>query len=153
MAGLQRRRPAGPTNIVLPQFVVGIAQTTNVEYSMRDIVSEVTETDDLCIQWLASYGLIANERLCHRCVGVSCTVIKCSDCVDGIRWRSHQWKSVSSIRLGSFFEKSHLKLATIVEMIYHWALNHKATEVVNDLSLSWHTVVDWFNFIRDICSE
>jgi hypothetical protein len=56
------------------------------------------------------------------------------------------------ISIGSFFEKSHLKLVTIVGTIHHWALNHKATEVVNDMSLPRHTVVKWFNLIRNICS-
>ena len=58
-----------------------------------------------------------------------------------------------SIRANSWFEKSKLDILTILKLTFYW-LNRCTNEFVqNQLILgSKHTVVDWFNFAREVCA-
>ena len=73
---------------------------------------------------------------------------------DGYIWRCPTCRAKKSIRDGSFFSKSKLDLCTLVEMIYYWAIRLSQGNVMEQLRIvSKSTLVDWFNFIRDICIE
>ena len=59
-----------------------------------------------------------------------------------------------SIRHSSWFANSHLSLAKILKLTYYWVYETKnfrakfETEVGNG-----GTIVDWFNFCREVCTE
>ena len=67
-------------------------------------------------------------------------------------WKTAQKKT--SIRHGTFFEKSNLTLETIVRFIYLWA--HEVLSVKTarrEFKMSNGAIVDWKSFLRDICAE
>ena len=51
-----------------------------------------------------------------------------------------------------FFAKSNLLLGDIVSTIYYWAVGMSMTTTVTVLGLSIHTVIDWYNILREECS-
>ena len=59
-----------------------------------------------------------------------------------------------SVRAGSWFENSHLTLKEFVKLTYYWV--HKTRQ---ETARRWvrinceETVVDWYNFCREVCSE
>ena len=57
-------------------------------------------------------------------------------------------QSVLSMRKGSFFAGSHLKVQEIVEISYWWARGMTVANVVHETGHSVKTVVDWYNFHR-----
>ena len=60
-----------------------------------------------------------------------------------------------SIRRGSFFEKSQLRLTQIVQLVKYWAATRMLAydDIMAETGLSKPTLVDWFNFIRDITEQ
>lgn len=73
----------------------------------------------------------------------------------------YSWKCGSSKcrarispRKDSFFEGSHLTDGQIFGLIYSWVYRSPEDNVKRELQIgSDHTLVDWFNFCRDICCQ
>ncbi len=57
------------------------------------------------------------------------------------------------MRDGSFFKGSHLKLNEILELSYWWANGASVTRAMHETGHSSRTVVDWYNFHRDVCAQ
>lgn len=58
-----------------------------------------------------------------------------------------------SLREDSFFSGSHLKLTEIIEISYWWSKNEPVSRVVQETGHTQKTIIDWFNFHRDICTQ
>jgi len=76
-------------------------------------------------------SLIAGGQLWH------CTNRKCS--------------AKNSIRKYSFFSRSHLPLATITKLVYYWTYKYPQEIILHELGLSTKTVVNFYNFCREVC--
>ena len=74
---------------------------------------------------------------------------------DGYGWRCERpCRRRVSVRAGSFFEKSNLSLAKILQLLYQWAhRNASFLSLHHELNLATNTVVDWKNFSRDVCAQ
>jgi hypothetical protein len=57
-----------------------------------------------------------------------------------------------SIRIGTLFEKSHLELRQILWVVACWSRGLPNKFVVENVELAPKTVVDWYNFCRDIAA-
>ena len=62
-------------------------------------------------------------------------------------------QSVLSVRDGSFFSGSHLKLNEVVELFYWWTRGHTIFNVFHETGHSSRTIADWFNFHRAVCAQ
>ena len=108
--------------------------------------------------WLRDRGLLGQfGGLCERC-GVGHMFIRKDKSFrnDGCVWRclSKDCHMKVSIQRGSWFAKSNLSIDVIHKMTYYWVYNCTNEYVREELRLgSKHTVVDWFNFGREVCGE
>lgn len=122
--------------------------------TLRYIHEQVTNEVDNCIAWLQRNGLLANNMFCE--CGSECSLVSRQDLIsDGKCWRCTRpdCRKRMSLRCGSFFEHSNLPLTTIIEIMYWWCLDVKQSTVKMELGISCpNTLVDWFNFCRDICT-
>lgn len=150
-------RPRAPEEII-PQAHVIAANVMVVAVKFRELVAEagLNEVHPLtCIHWLARRGLLVNSRQCEVCPGhIQCRLVNRANGIDGCEWRcpnSARCNFKKSLRHESFFSDSHLTLQQIVELIYHWSRDHREVEVMDELNITDHPVVEWYNFIRDIC--
>ena len=57
-----------------------------------------------------------------------------------------------SVRDGSFFEKSKLPISKLLHCIYLWALETSVISATAQLAVSARTLVDFYNFLREVCS-
>lgn len=109
-----------------------------------------TKTIEFCM----NIGMLRREISCTSC-GRNMSLVKGGHCQDNFRWRcGRPCRKEVSIRKGTFFEKSNLKLKKIIRLIYYWAFeeaSHK--KIKRELRLGEQTIVDWKNFLRDICTE
>ena len=103
------------------------------------------------VEWLAARGLLPNGHHCGQCRRAFTLIAR--DNVDGCRWRCPGCGAVRSIRSSTFFERSHLQLKDILCIMYHWSIEVPMHSTLWQLGLTWHTLVDWGNFVRDVCSE
>ena len=68
--------------------------------------------------------------------------------------KGHLRRPHISIREGSIFHGFHLSIDTIIRFLYCWSyelFNH--SDFLRELDLSDKTVVNWKNFLRDICAQ
>lgn len=118
--------------------------------------SEITTDMKKCIDFCQRVGLIG-YTLTDGCakdhknwkLGTS------SRMADGWVWRCSKCKSTRSIRHGTFFANSKLSIRQILDLMYFWSQkldSHSFLRRHCDFA-SESTIVDWKNFVRDICAE
>ena len=123
-----------------------------------DDIYEITRDSYNLIVWLQERGAIGDfSRDCVRCFEGRLTLKKDSSYGrDGFIWRCTKKECgyKVSVRAGSWFENSHLTLKEIVKLTYYWVHKTRQETVRRELRINCEeTVVDWFNFCREVCSE
>ena len=70
-------------------------------------------------------------------------------------WRctSKNCTKTFSIRVGTFFDKSKLSIEKIFKIIYCWVIELSQLQCSHETGVSQHSLVDWYNFCRDICFD
>ena len=56
-----------------------------------------------------------------------------------------------SIRHNSRFDNSNLTLEKIILLTYFWVYKCQVDFVKHELDICDHTIVDWYNFSREVC--
>ena len=117
---------------------------------LRTVPLMVMLGDDVRQQmnWLAERGLLHNTYTCPQCQ-VLCGLVAQQDSQDVVRWKC---RLRTSVRKGAFF-KSKLSPGKLVWVLISWASDTPVHHVAWHLDVSMHTLVDWSNFIRDVCAK
>ncbi|KAK7507258.1 hypothetical protein BaRGS_00001193 [Batillaria attramentaria] len=154
MAG--RGRPRNPEHLVPVAHVLQPQQMLE-DWRLQTLLPATQDTGEairwLAIRWLATRGLLKNTQLCHVC-GQNMTVGTFNGHLDGKRWRCPGACNITkTIRDGSWFEKSKLSLPTSILLLYFWSADFPQGLVSRELQLSRPTIIDWSNFIREVCEE
>jgi len=116
---------------------------------------EITQCSNRLQAYLRRKKLLLNfSGPCVRC-GVGTIALKQHAVyrVDGQIWRCSNRKCAAktTIRKYSFFAGSHLSLDTIMHLVYYWTYKYTQLIVRHETRLSRATVVDFFNFCREVC--
>ncbi len=125
------------------------------------LVQEVLATKLSTVRWLMTMGLIASRMWCpHPTCDNAMNLHPCSTTSDGYIWKCRstvkgegRHQKSRSIRHGSWFSKSNLTLAELIQMTYFWAHGFTQQQVQHELGVSSATTVDWFMFHREICES
>lgn len=137
--------------------IVNVTHPTDILLGVRVMeadVYEISRSIDDTIRWLATYRLIHNTYTCPIC-GNNCSLVKYTAGIDSYRWMCYSpCNMTKSIRHGSFFSQSHLRLSQILHLTYKWCTLVPANAIAREVFLdSEHTVTDWANFCREVCSQ
>ena len=121
-----------------------------------DIYEYCRDLEGKLLPWLWSLGVLGYFNVdCLSCKHGKVGLRKdTSRAADGLVWRCSNKKCgyKVSIRKFSWFEKSHLTIPQIVKLTYYWTYNTQQEVVERELRIgSDHTLVDWYNFAREIC--
>ena len=116
-----------------------------------DLLSLPCTTEDT-IDLLRSKNLLKSNV---TCCGTNSHLNIDSKCSDGIIWKCYTCKKKKSIRDGSFFQNSHLSLVKLLHIIFLFAANVSVTAASKLLkgSVSRKGMIQWYAYIRDICSH
>ena len=126
--------PDIPTDFLLPHLY---SLTSNLQHT---------------IIWLRDYGILARAMLC-KC-GVEMYEGAYVNSQDGYKWKCPECKSSFSIRFGSLFHPSKLSITSLIQFMYLWCEDIQSHAIMEkQLQRSPATVVDWKDFMRDICVE
>ena len=119
----------------------------------RQFHSETENTAD-AIDWCKQFGLIAAQRICAQCAMPMVWSAR-GGRTDGFQWRcGRPCQKRLTIRTGTFFERSHLSIRDILDIIFYWSYEEFTfRKAVREMNLGEHTFVDWRNYLRDICAE
>ena len=114
------------------------------------------ETELSAIKWCQTNGLLTKDNMC-ACNELMEIRERNSETNKGFYFRCtvRSCKKEISVRKDTFFEGSHLSIATIFQFIYFWCRDSvKQDELQFQLEIGGSdTIVDWKNFCHDICLE
>ena len=116
-----------------------------------DFVASVAFSDETAISFLRQKNVIrSHPPNCQSC-SREMTIIKHNG---GHIYRcpSHKNKK-KSLRTGSFLENSKLTYRDFVLICYSWSTERPVFRAVEEFSLSEHSVIQWYQYFRDICSK
>ncbi|CAF3346223.1 unnamed protein product [Rotaria socialis] len=116
----------------------------------------LTSTTEECVQLCQQIGLL------HIYPTTPCPknhdnwyLGACATAADKFKWRCRTCKSSRSLRDGTFFSQSRLQIQQILDLMMYWSQgvdSHKFIrrhcQILSDTS-----IVDWKNFMRDLCVE
>ena len=119
------------------------------ELFFHDIPSE-----EAAIQWCRRYKPLSSNMICSQ--GHVCSwknTAMSSHGVDQHHWRCTypNHRSCVSMRRDSFFEGSHLRIRTILQVMYWWSCNMPLEQIARQTATSKNSIVDWLNFFREVC--
>ena len=82
------------------------------------------------------------------------SIIKCTTSSDGVicRCPTHKGRKIS-IREGSFLAGHHVSLTDFILLAHFWAHESRITSVSEMLGLHGDTMIQWFSYFRDVCSN
>ena len=144
-------RPPGKTYIVDPQEVLTLEEIKEKNYIFTDL--PYSRGKMLVLEFLAKNKLIKNSNRCGTCNG-DFHLNAYEQSGDGFRWYCKTWKKRKSIREGSFFKESRMSLHSIIVIMYCWARDIPQKNACEEAGgASPRTIVDWYNFCRDICAQ
>lgn len=118
-----------------------------------NLLFEIARDEERAIVFLQQHNVLrANAPNCVTC-GRLMTFVKIGRGEEkAFRCPSH--KSVKIyLRKDSYWENSHLKLQTIVQLFFLWAFKIPLTTVTDLVGVKDETVVQWFQYLRDICTH
>ena len=144
-------RPSSKACIIDPNEIYCVDEIKTQNYVLRDLPNSLDKIQIL--EWLAKNKLIKNSVRCETCEK-DFHLNKYEQGVDGFRWYCTSCKSRKRVREGSFFSGSHLPLGSILVMMYCWARDMPQKNTMDEAGgVNKNTVIDWFNFCRDVYSQ
>ena len=144
-----RGRPAALNQIIDPVEIIPIEYIVdNLQNLTHRMLCD--QTRENIIIWLVRHGLLRNSYECPNCHNL-CRYIQSSHFNDENEWRCRDCNVKKSIRVGSFFESSHLTLYQIIDFLYFWSRKLLLKDISEEVNVGTHAAVEWANIIRDIC--
>jgi len=118
-------------------------------------VYDITRSNTALLDFLHSNNVLFSfDGLCDRCADGHMHLVHDSSVSDGLKWRctNRRCNFQMSLRMHSFFSSSPLSISVITEIIYLWV--HKCSQefVLHETGISNRTMVDFYNFLREVCS-
>lgn len=145
-------RPRARANIVNNNDLMNNEEIINEHVTLLRLIPLLGD-EISSLQWLAKHRLITNAVVCMHC-NEAATLNAFAQGQDKWRWRCNRDNFTQSVRHKSFFSNSHLSLKHLILLLYFWAYDTPQTIIMHELSIGdWHTVVDWINFIREVCEQ
>lgn len=113
------------------------------------------------IEKLQSWNLLARDCVLKCKNGHYLKLYPDVRSLDGFGWRcrapinkqKNKCDYYQSIRVDTFFHKSHLSLYQIVSFAYLWLENVSLSFIVKQIKIAQHTAVDWSSFHREVVFE
>ena len=141
-------------NIVDPATILNNDQISTEEITFSQLIEATADTFGM-LEWAARRKLIMNSATCTTC-NAPASLNRYSQGTDGYRWRCNTHNFSVSVRNNSFFSRSKLPLRKLLKFMYMWCADFPQDEIMFELGMGVDcrsTVIDWANFMRDVCQE
>ncbi|CAM1326036.1 Uncharacterised protein r2_g3502 [Pycnogonum litorale] len=135
----------------LSSNILNVNDILNNEYRLTTLLPLI-DTNERATEFLASLGLLRNELRCPVCDN-NCTLNAYAQGIDKFRWRCNRHNFTKSLRVDSFFDKSHLSLSQIALIAYMWSRDSPQKDIQWEANVNKNTVVDWCSFLREVCEQ
>src|ERR1700733_2222190 len=115
------------------------------------------EVNEICKEKLGVLHYLQSQKINHadvQCIACqhACSLVKAAGKLAGYMWRCPRCKHKTSVLKDSFLERSKITPTTFLYLVYFWSTKTSLMATVHPLGLSSKTVVDYYNYFREICS-
>ena len=145
-------RPPAPEHVVNVVDILNDNAILKEDWNLMELCREFVDNQSV-LRWLARHRLIANAKVCPRCQ-INCSLTRDVTHLLGFRWtcRVCHWKL--SVLHNSFFSRGHIPVSTMIYLLYCWSADIPQNVTKHELRIhSRQTIIDWFNFCREICER
>ena len=114
-------------------------------------VSNLVHDKDSAVLFLQQRGVLHNPRICVNCNAPMNLYLRAR----GDRWRCNirGCRSEVGLRKDTWLENSNLPYQKVVLFLYAWSRELSSIDYCKrELDIGHTTVVDWSNFIREVCA-
>jgi len=117
----------------------------------------IFQIHDICKDKLGVIEYLQQQNVLHAMVQCApceqtCTLIKESSKLSGYLWRCKKCKRKQSVLKDSFLESAGISPAKFVYIVFYWATRIPLQATMKHIDISARTGVDYYRFLRDICS-
>jgi len=102
------------------------------------------------VHYFQQHGMLRKSVWCFPC-NRTYTLVKYKGSVTGYNLRCPGCRNRTSLQLDSFLDGAHVPLAKLLSLLYFCASGTGVTQTVHHLGCSSETVVQWYQYFRDIC--
>ena len=123
-----------------------------MDFSASYIILECRKVNRSVLSWLASLGLLKNERTCNDGHIMRLVKSKCKKI--GHIWECKNPRRLTkSVCCDSIFEDSSLSLEKVMLMVYYWAVDYCQKDIIKESRVNCNAVSQWCDFFRDVVAE
>ena len=115
-------------------------------------ISQLVNDKAAAVGFLQQRGVLHNPRMCANCARPMTLNLRDTK---GDRWRCsvRGCRTEVGLRKGTWIENSNLPYRNIVLFLYGWSREMTSVEFCkHELGIGHTTVVDWNNFLREVCA-
>lgn len=117
----------------------------------------IFEVTDICKDQLGVIEYLQGQSIVHadvQCIPCQhpCRLQKDSAKLSWYVWRCYKCKKKQSVLKDSFLEGSKISPAKFVYLVFYWATTTPLQTTMHHLDIATNTGVDYYQFLRDICS-
>lgn len=125
----------------------------NRTYTIIDI-AEFASSNYNAIIYLQQRHLLRNNLICPRCGQIQVLSEYNRNVNLGyiLRCPNRNCRSTHSLCSGTYFENLHFPILKYIYLFYYWASRTPITVVREHLGIELPTLIDHYNYCRDICS-
>jgi len=147
------RLPIGPTlslHATQPHpFASGVLiMATRTTISLLQLGPVIFGDTDGILSFLQGKGLLAQQLTCHRC-SVPTNTARRASLTDGHTFRCPQCHTYTSLRSGSFFEKSWLPLQKWILLMYLSVREYPIKDAQEEAEVAHETAVSIYRWLRE----
>jgi len=116
---------------------------------------DICRVESRLFDFLYSHKLLIDfTEKCEHCEIGTVHLVTDNRRPDNYIWRcdNRNCSDQHTIHKYSFFSGSKLSLEQILKIVYYWTHKYSQELVIQETKLSNHTVIDFYNFCREVCS-
>ena len=114
----------------------------------QDDIYKICEDEDVLFGFLQTSKLLSDQKVCLKC---NCALKICKIKERYFFYCKRCRSRTTCTPKGLFLHNVRLKYNTCLKLMFLFLVNVRSTQIQKILGLSKRTVIDWYNFCREVC--
>jgi len=120
-------------------------------FELSKLIGQEDNNNEAVVKYLQDHGLLRSNVSCVPC-GRPYSQVKKKGSVTGYVFRCPSCHRKQQLATGTFMEGAHLAVKKLMALMYFWAYEEPVSKETAHTHVSSKTVVQWYQYFRDICS-
>jgi len=147
------RRPKISSGNVYKTCAISSRHSVDMDiFELSKLIGQENDSNKAVVKYLQDHGLLRSNVSCVPC-GRPYSQVKKKGSVTGYVFRCPVCHQKQQVATGTFMEGAHLPVKKLMVLMYLWAYEEPVSKVTAHTSMSTKTLVQWYQYFRDICSS